>query len=252
MEKKLFFTNLYRSKRIVFSIGLWYTLNMNKVEYKNILIVEDDAELRLSLFDYFSAMNKVTPCKNLTNAVDIVSENSFDIIILDVILPDGNGLKLLEYTGETPVVILSDLGSDSNLLDGLSAGAVDYIVKPCSPQVLEAKMSLRLLPDKKANISVNNLTINTRTRTAVYKNTALNLTSSEFNIIMFLMNNPGKFFTASEIYNRVWKMPHLNTETIKTHISNLRKKMFAVSDECSALIISEFGKGYAFVGGDDD
>lgn len=225
---------------------------MNKVEYKNILLVEDDDTLRRSLTSYFSTMNKVTPCNTLAEAVTEVSVNSFDIVILDVILPDGSGLKLLSYTGETPVVILSDLGRDSDLLDGLAAGAVDYIVKPCSPEVLEAKMSLRLLPEKKSNMAVNRLTLNARTRTAIYKNTSLNLTSSEFNILMFLLNNPNKFFTAGEIYTHVWKMPHLNTDTIKTHISNLRRKMFAVSDECSALIISEFGKGYAFIGGENE
>ena len=62
------------------------------------------------------------------------------------------------------------------------------------------------------------------------------------------MQNAGIFYTANEIYEKVWKMPYLNTTTIKAHLSNLRKKMLAVGSECANLIITEFGKGYAFTG----
>ena len=130
----------------------------------------------------------------------------------------------------------------------LNSGAADYIIKPCSPKVLEARMALRLLPNSKADISLGGLTLNVSDRTAAYKNNPLELTSSEFNVLMFLMQNAGKFYTANEIYEQVWKMPHLNTETIKKHLSNLRKKMFTVSDDCASLLATKFGKGYAFVG----
>lgn len=222
---------------------------MNKLEFKNILIVEDNDELRSSVSAYLSAMNNVTSCNNLKSAIAAARENKYDIVLLDVILPDGNGLKLIEYTGETPVVVLSDLGADENIIDGISAGAVDYVVKPASNTLIEMRMALRLLPDSKAKITSHGLTLNVAKRTARYENKPLDLTSSEFNILTFLMQNAGKYYSAGEIYEQVWKMPHLNTKTIKKHISNLRKKMFAVSEECASLIISQFGSGYAFVGG---
>lgn len=221
---------------------------MNKVEFKNILIVEDNDNLRNSLAKYFSVANNVTACASLKSAISAAVENKYDIVVLDLILPDGSGIKLMDYIGKTPVVILSDLGADNNIIDGFSAGATDYIVKPCSPQVLEARMSLRFSSDNEADISLHNLTLNVSKRTAVYKNQPLDLTSSEFNILAFLMQNAGKCFTASEIYDKVWKMPNLNTTTVKAHLSNLRKKMLAVSKECADLIITEFGKGYAFIG----
>ena len=62
------------------------------------------------------------------------------------------------------------------------------------------------------------------------------------------MQNAGNFYTAIEIYEQVWKMPHLNTTTIKAHLSNLRKKMISISEECASLIVTEFGKGYCFIG----
>lgn len=224
---------------------------MNKVEFKNVLIVEDGDRLRESLAGYFSARNKVAACKNLKEAVAVAKRNVYDIVLLDLILPDGNGKELLKYLGRTPAVILSDLGADENIIEGLSAGAADYIVKPSSFEVIEARMALRLLPPSKAQLSAGGLTLNVNSRTAVYGNVALELTSSEFNILMFLMENAGNFFTASEIYEQVWRMPHLNTETIKKHLSNLRKKMLAVSDACAACLATKFGKGYAFVGGNE-
>lgn len=221
---------------------------MLKVENRSILIVEDNNELRERTADYFSAANSVVQCSTLSEAFDAVHNRKFDIILLDVILPDGSGLKLLEKDVSTPVVIFSDLGADSNILDGLRAGATDYIVKPSSNEVLEARMALRLLPDESAILSLHNLTVNVSKRTAEYKKRTLNLTSSEFNILVFLMQNAGIFYTANEIYEKVWKMPYLNTTTIKAHLSNLRKKMLAVGSECANLIITEFGKGYAFTG----
>lgn len=221
---------------------------MKHVEYKNILIIEDNAELRDKLKNYFSAMNRVVAAENLACAVKAVESNKFDVILLDVILPDGSGLKIFDHIYETPVIILSDLGSDDNLLEGFSAGAMDYIVKPASMEIIEARMALRLLPDDRAQIVLHGLILNTVRRTAVYFNKPLELTSSEFNILMFLMQNAGKFYTANEIYEKVWKMPHLNTSTIKAHLSNLRKKMLNVSKECADLIMTNFGKGYAFRG----
>lgn len=220
---------------------------MNKVEYRKILIVEDNDTLRENLNSYFSVMNKVVACGDLKSAVEAVEKDNFDIVLLDVILPDGSGLKLIERLAETPVIIFSDLGSDSNMIDGFSAGATDYIVKPASCTLIEMRMALRLLPDTKAEISSHGLTVNTAKRTAVYNKKPLELTSSEFNILTFLMQNAGAFYTASEIYEHVWNMPSLNTTTIKVHISNLRKKMLAVSSACARLLIQEFGKGYAFI-----
>lgn len=219
---------------------------MKKIENRSILIVEDDAETLRTLVEHFSVANSVVACDRLSNAIAAIGGNRFDIILLDVILPDGSGLKLLDCVAETPVVILSDLGSDSNMLDGFAAGAVDYIVKPASCEIIEARAALRLLPEAQSVISSHGLVLNTAKRTAVYENKQLELTSSEFNILTFLMQNAGVFFTASQIYEKVWKMPHLNTTTIKAHLSNLRKKMMSASRACADLIVTEFGKGYSF------
>lgn len=221
---------------------------MNRVEYKNIMIVEDDEELRNALFAHFSKRNDVRACATYREAAHAVENDRFDVALIDVILPDGDGLDLLRLMGDTPAIILSDLGSDGNLIQGFSAGAADYIVKPASLELIEMRMALRLLPSNVAQLSSHGLVLDMCKRTALYKRTPLALTSSEFNILMFLMRNAGTFYTASEIYENVWKMPYLNTTTIKAHLSNLRKKMYVADKACAELIITEFGKGYSFVG----
>ncbi len=229
-----------------------YNKKVNRVEYKKILIVEDNAELRDKLYGYFSPVNTVVTADSLAKATAAVSSTQFDVILLDVILPDGSGLKLLEHIAKTPVIILSDLGADGNMLDAFSAGAADYIVKPASPEIIEARMSLRLLPDTEAKICLHGLELDMSKRTTYYLGEELDLTSSEFNILMFLMQNAGNFYTANEIYEKVWKMPHLNSSTIKVHLSNLRKKMLGISKDCADLILTSFGIGYAFRSGADE
>lgn len=220
---------------------------MKNVTNKNILIVEDSETLCDELCRYFSVSNTVHTAKNLAEATAKIKEHGFDIILLDLILPDGSGLSLLnELDGGTPVVILSDLGSDNSILQGFEYGAADYIVKPASAKIIEARMALRLLPPKEAVFSLHGLTVDMRKRTAVYNNRPLDLTSSEFNILTFLMQNAGNYYSAVDIYEAVWKMPHLNTQTIRIHLHNLRKKMIQMSEECGELIITEFGKGYTF------
>lgn len=222
---------------------------MKSVEYRRILIVEDDKTLANALADYFGAKNDVTVSGDLRDANARLDAGEYDIVLLDVVLPDGSGLEILERVkGDVPVIILSDLGSEKSVLDGFDAGAADYIVKPCSPKLIEARMALRLLPDKSAALCARGLVLDRAKRTVSFRGAPLLLTSSEFNILMFLMQNPQRFFTANEIYEHVWKMPHLNTTTIKAHLHNLRKKMLLLSDECGTLILTEFGKGYAFVG----
>lgn len=126
---------------------------MKTVEHKTILIVEDSEPLSRELRDYFSVANEVHAASTLEAASEAVKNNAFDIILLDLILPDGSGLSLFEEIGaDTPVVILSDLGSDENILKGIDCGAADYIVKPASPRVIEARMALRLLPPKEARL----------------------------------------------------------------------------------------------------
>lgn len=221
-------------------------MNKRIIEGRTLLFVDDDEEFVRRTAQYFSATNKVFTSGTLNHAKEIIEKERLDAIILDIILPDGEGLKLLqEMKGLPPVVILSSLSGDDDVLEGLFSGAVDYVVKPCSPQVLEARLSLRLLPKEEAILSLNGLETDLNNRTVKYNGAPVQLTGSEFNILYLLMSHAGKFFTSEKIYEEIWKAPSLQTTTVKRHISTLRNKLKEATKR--NLIITEFGKGYCML-----
>lgn len=225
---------------------------MNEITNRKILIIEDNRKLLTELSEYFRARgNEVFCAENLRSALECyASENIWDAVVLDLILPDGTGLDFFNALKNPapPVIILSDLSGDEDILTGFDAGAADYIAKPCSPEVLEARLKMRLLPRADAQVTLCGLSVDANTRTAKYKGQLVALTSSEFNILFFLMKNAGSYFASDEIYERVWHAASLQTKTVRKHISTLRQKLKELAPE-RALILTDFGKGYCFTGG---
>ncbi len=220
---------------------------LKPVTCRTILVVEDDIPFADSLKHYFEKKgNKVYHTKNLAETKQILQKKQFDAIILDIILPDGEGTNLFTTADLLPpTIILSTLGTEHDMLEGLTAGALDYIVKPCSFELIEARLSLRLLPKKDSFIILHELKADVVQREVHYMGHPITLTGCEFNILWFLMSHSGQFFTAASLYENVWEMPSLSSTTIKYHISNLRKKIKAFTNK--DLIVTEFGKGYSFV-----
>lgn len=214
---------------------------------RNILFVDDNESLCRAQAEYFRKRgNTAEEAATLASAKRLLSEQNFDAVILDLLLPDGEGLELFESVKKLPpVIIQTTLGNEYDVLDGFSAGAVDYVVKPCSPQLLEARLALRLLPKPEAVIRIHGLTVDVNERTVVYNGKPIPLTGSEFNILHLFLTSAGTFFTASEIYEKVWELPSLKSTSVKYHISNLRQKLLAATGK--HLILTEFGKGYAFL-----
>lgn len=221
---------------------------LKPVTCRTILLVEDDISFANSLKHYFEQKgNKVFHTTNLADTKKILHQEQFDAIILDIILPDGEGTNL--FTTNIllpPTIILSTLGTEHDMLEGLTAGALDYIVKPCSFELIEARLSLRLLPKKDSFLILHELKADVVQRIVQYKGDTITLTGTEFNILWFLMSHAGQFFSAAALYENVWEMPSLSSTSIKYHISNLRKKIKAFTNK--DLIITEFGKGYSFIG----
>ncbi len=212
------------------------------------MFVEDDTALLDRLTAYFAEKhNTVHAASTLTDARRLLTEiKNIDAIILDVILPDGTGLDLLREAGDLPpVIILSDLSAEEDMLEGFSLGATDYVPKPCSPRLLEARIALRLLRRPESSVTVHGLTVDASERTVFYEGQAVPLTASEFNVLYFLVSNAGKYFTAQEIYEKVWGAPSMQTTTIKRHLSTLRQKLKNVAPD-KTLVVTEFGKGYCF------
>ena len=216
---------------------------------RKLLFVEDNEVLKREMTAYFSLQNTVFTASDVEEAVGILENNgNLDAVILDLILKSSMGMDLFSaFPALPPVIILSSLEGEDNILTGLTSGAADYVVKPCSMRLLEAHIALRLLPATDAVETFGNFSVNANTRTVKYKNMPISLTPSEFNILFFLVKNRGRFFTADEIYEKIWCAPSLHTTTIRAHLSSLRRKLKAAIP-AGDIIRTEFNKGYCFTG----
>ncbi len=217
---------------------------------RNLLFIEDDETLKREMIAYFSPANTVFTASDVEEAVELLTEKgNIDAVVLDLILKNSMGMDLFNAFPEltTPVIILSSLDGEDTILTGLTSGAVDYVIKPCSMRLLEAHIAMRLLPKADAVASFGDFSVNANTRTVKYKNMPIPLTPSEFNILLFLVNNRGKYFTADEIYENIWCAPSLRTTTVRAHLSSLRRKLKAAMP-ANDVIRTEFNKGYCFTG----
>lgn len=219
----------------------------NKVTNRKLLLVEDDVAFRETVKNYFAERgNFVAVADSLKQAREAIAENDFDAIILDLLLPDGDGIELLDESDSLPpVIIVTTLNNEYDMMEGFTAGACDYVIKPCSAELLEMRLSLRLLPPLHSTISMNGIKLDLVKREGFYLNEPLRLTGSEFNILYFFMNNAGTYFRAETIYEKLWHAPSLHQNPIKYHISNLRKKLSDATGK--NLIEAEYGKGYVFL-----
>lgn len=216
---------------------------------RNLLFIEDDEALKREMVAYFSPTNTVFTASDVEEAVELLTKRGdFDAVVLDLILKNSMGMDLFkEFPELPPVIILSSLDGEDTILEGLTSGAADFVVKPCSMRLLEAHIAMRLLPKADAVESFGAFSVNANTRTVIYKGMPISLTPSEFNILFFLIKNRGEYFTADEIYEKIWCAPSLGTTTIRTHLSSLRRKLKAAMPETD-IIRTEFNKGYCFTG----
>lgn len=218
---------------------------------RNLLFIEDDEALMREMTAYFSPLNTVYTASDVDEAVGILAKTgNIDAVVLDLILKNSMGLDLFKkfpVIPPPPVIILSSLDGENTIFAGLTSGAADYVVKPCSMRLLEAHIAIRLLPKADAVETFGEFSVNANKRTVQYKNSPIVLTPSEFNILFFLVKNRGEYFTADEIYEKIWCAPSLGTTTIRTHLSSLRRKL-KIAMPASDVIRTEFSKGYCFTG----
>ena len=195
---------------------------------------------------YFNGCYDVYAAASLAAAREYLADNAPDAAVLDLILPDGNGLSLLTANLlSCPTVILTTMDADDDHAEGLDAGAKDYLIKPVSLRILAKHLSLRLAPKSESLLVSGKLSIDTNKRNVSYAGKPVSLTSTEFNILVYLFNEADNFHTAQEIYTAVYGELFLQSTAIKMHLSNLRFKLSrAAPDE--NYIQTAYGKGYRF------
>ncbi|WP_027624008.1 response regulator transcription factor [Clostridium lundense] len=227
----------------------------------NILLVEDDLKVNELIKEALTKENyNIDSAFNGEEALVKFSQNNYELIILDLMLPIINGEEVLRQVREKskiPVLILSAKSDPIDKILGLGIGADDYMTKPFIVAELVARVKSQLrryLIFSKPDICEDNLLqrgslqLNMDNYQVTKKGKVINLTLKEFEILKLLMFNPNKVFTKSQIYRSVWEDSYLSDEsTIIVHIRRLREK---IEDSPSSPIYVKtiWGIGYKFGG----
>jgi DNA-binding response OmpR family regulator len=202
-----------------------------------LLMVEDSADildLNEAVIDrFFESKIRIYKCSTIAAAKGVLFDvgKEIDVILLDINLPDGNGLTLLpeiHNRSNASVIVLSAKNTKEDIIKGLSQGGDDYISKPYDLDELCVRIMAAIRRKKKENniIHGGRLKINTNTLTAYLDEENLSLTPKEFSILMIFLENEGKTLSNEYIYEEVWKRPMIGDSlALQKHISNLKSKI---------------------------
>ena len=197
----------------------------------DILVVEDDEAIANLICVSLSAEGyRCTCARDGMEGADYIERQSFDLVLLDIMLPEVDGYELLEYikpTG-TPVIFLTAKGSIEDKVRGLRAGADDYLSKPFQIGELLARVEavLRRLGKGERQLEVGDVSVWLDSRQVLKSGVALTLTVKEFDLLVELMRNRNIALYREQLYEKVWKEPfNGETRTLDSHIQRLRKKL---------------------------
>ena len=213
---------------------------LNNNEY-NILVVEDDKEIRDGIEIFLKSQGyHVYKAADGVEGLEVIERETIHLAIVDIMMPRMDGvtmtIKLREHH-EFPVIMLSAKSEETDKVIGLNIGADDYVTKPFTPLELMARANSQLrrytrfmgMAQKKEeegrNYIIGGLELNEDTIEFSVDGNPVKLTPIEFKILALLMKNPGRVFSAEEIYERVWNEKAINTDTIMVHVRNIRDKI---------------------------
>jgi two-component system phosphate regulon response regulator PhoB len=201
-----------------------------------ILIIEDERELRELLEYGLGNLNfKVMGAGNANDALIMVEEAVPDLILLDLMLPGLQGLQFLDIirrkNQKIPVIIISARTGEDDIIRGLEHGADDYLPKPFSIRLLEAKINAALRragtgTDSSEKLASGDVTIDLQARRATVCGEALQLTQKEYDLLSLFVRKPEKVFTRNQLLNIIWGYEaDLVSRTVDAHVAMLRKKL---------------------------
>lgn len=217
----------------------------------NIFLLEDDKILSKGIL---IALQKdghmVTAAYGFMEAIQQYQKQKYDLFLLDINLPDGNGInfcKRIRETSEIPVLFLTANDTEEDMLEGFGVGCDDYIPKPFSIEVLRKKVQVilkRTIGDH-VRIRYKNLEVDTDKCLVLLKGEEVHLTSTEYKLLSYLMQNRGKVVTRGMILENLWDIDgnFVDDNTVRVNIKRLRQKL---NDETQEYIVTVFGMGYTF------
>ena len=196
-----------------------------------ILIVEDEKAISdLIRINLSMAGYSCTTAYDGKEAADLLENRNFDLVLLDVMLPEISGFELMEYIRpmSIPVIFITAMGSLDNRVKGLTSGAEDYIVKPFEIAELMARVNIVLLRYKKTDkqLEFRDIVIDVDNQMVTKNGEQIELTPKEFELITLLVRNVGITLARDKIYEEIWGMEYsVETRTLDLHIQRLRKKL---------------------------
>ena len=226
---------------------------------EKVLVVDDDCEIRELLVDYLQAAEyQVITAGDGQTALDLARQQKLDLVILDIMMSGLDGFevcRILRHESSVPILMLSARQEEADKVLALGLGADDYVSKPFSPREVVARVKAQLrrasvLSHAKGNASLRfgDLEIDTAGYSVKLKGKDVSLTTREFEILKFLMLNPGRVFSRGQLFEHVWGEEYLGeSNAIMVHIRHLREKI--EDDPAKPVYIKTvWGVGYKFEG----
>ena len=211
------------------------------MEMNHVLVVEDDKEIREGVEIYLKSQGyQVYQAADGVEGLKVIEKEEIHLAIVDVMMPRMDGIQMtikLREKYDFPVIFLSAKSEEVDKIMGLNMGADDYVTKPFTPMELLARVNSQLrryrrfmekLGDKEENSrihTIGGLEINEDNVEVTVDGEPVKMTPIEYKILLLLMKNPGRVFSAEEIYERVWNERAINTDTIMVHVRNIREKI---------------------------
>ena len=229
------------------------------MEKIKVLLVEDEPTLAMIIKDTLDGNEfDITLAANGEEGLSRYAEINPDIIVADIMMPKMDGITFVMKLREKydfPVIMLSAKSEEVDKIMGLNIGADDYVTKPFRPLELLARVNshlrrysrfLNMVKHEEENTNVfevGGLELNTDTKEVILDGKSIRMTPSEFKILELLIRNPGRVFSAEEIYERVWNEQAINTDTIMVHVRNIREKI-EINPKKPKYIKVVWGVGY--------
>ncbi len=223
---------------------------------QTILICDDEKDIVSALTIYLQAEGYATvPACNGREALQLLRERDVQLVLLDVMMPEMDGISALakiRQESNVPVILLTAKSEDTDKVLGLNLGADDYVTKPFNPVELIARVRSQLRrylqlgggAAQEDTMKLGGIEIDDKKKTVTRDGEPVSLTPREYDILKFLMQHPGEVFSPSELYRRVWnEEPYGAESTVAVHIRHLREKL-EITPAQPRWIKAVWGQGY--------
>ena len=224
-----------------------------------VLVVDDDRTVREVVVSYLRAHDhEVVEAVDGESALRTMRDAPADLVVLDLMLPGIDGIEVcrrLREAGDTPIVMLTALGEETDRVVGLEVGADDYVTKPFSPRELVLRVDSVLrrthVPAAPRRLEDGDLVVDEAAHTAYREGSRLSLTAREFDLLRFMMANPGTAYSRDDLLQHVWGWSIGDQSTVTVHVRRLREKVEREPTHPERLV-TVWGVGYRWEAAGDE